>query len=115
MIAAILRRFAVVVAASICIHVVPGFAQANSGAASANVAPSKRCTALNAKVAREEKALGAIADAAAKERKARATCTSKILCARYDSSIQSLEKRLPRQEARVSRFKADAALACAVP
>jgi hypothetical protein len=73
---------------------------------------SKKCLAATRKVDREQKALSAAVDAIAKDKKGRESCSTKSMCSRYDSAIDSMEKRKARHETRLTRFKEDADSAC---
>ena len=83
--------------------------------AAASAGASKPCLAATRKVDREQKALTAANETIAKDKKGRETCTSKNMCARYDSAIADFEKRKARHETRLARFKDDAEKACKAP
>ncbi len=77
--------------------------------------PSKPCVTARKKLDKEQRSLAAATDALARDKKARESCSSKSMCARYDTSISATEKRKSRHETRVSRFKEDADKACRAP
>jgi hypothetical protein len=110
------RRLALALTLAL-VGVVPTPARAQAGPAQASAAgpASKRCNAMHAKVAREEKARNATSEAIAKELRGRETCTSKSQCARYDSALRSLDKRLAQQQARVDRFGGEVRSTCGTP
>jgi hypothetical protein len=95
---------------------VPAAAQTAGGpqpaAASVPASASKKCTAATRKVDREQKALNTAVDSIAKDRKGRESCSTKNMCSRYDSAIDTMEKRKARHETRLARFKDDAQKAC---
>jgi Skp family chaperone for outer membrane proteins len=74
--------------------------------------PTKACENARKKVAREQRTMGEVADALARAQKARATCTSRSACARYDEAIRDTERRQSRQETRLARFGREVAAAC---
>ena len=67
--------------------------------------PTKACKAAQMKVAREQSALETAKAQLAKDTQGRDTCATKTSCARYDSSIATLQKRITRHEARVKNFQ----------
>jgi len=73
---------------------------------------SKPCVTARKKLDKEQRSLAATTDALARDKKARESCSSKSMCARYDTSISATDKRRSRHETRVSRFKEDADKAC---
>ncbi|MBS0319732.1 MAG: hypothetical protein JSR18_04260 [Proteobacteria bacterium] len=75
--------------------------------------PTKACRAARTKVLREQQLLDAARADLAATQKARATCASKTACARADDRIASLQRRLPRYEARLATYKGTEADACA--
>ena len=81
-------------------------------AQSAPPAPSKACDNARKKVAREEHALAETGEAIARARRARETCTSRSACARLDEAASDGERRRVRHEARLARFREEAAAAC---
>ena len=74
--------------------------------------PSKQCVTARKKEDREQRSLNAATDSIARDRKARESCSSKSMCARYDTAISAMEKRQARHETRLTRFKEDVANAC---
>jgi hypothetical protein len=87
-------------------HVVPA-------APSPLAAPlSKQCESARRKVDREQKALSATADAMARDQRAREACTSRNVCARYDTAISDAQRRMVRREARLARFRDEASASC---
>ncbi len=74
--------------------------------------PSKACETARKKVDREQKSTAAAAEAIARDRNARETCTSRSLCARYDASIVDNERSKARHETRLARFRLEVAQAC---
>ena len=75
--------------------------------------PSKPCLTARKKEDREQRSLSAAIDSIARDRKARESCSSKSMCARYDTAISAMEKRQARHETRLTRFKEDVDKACA--
>ena len=73
---------------------------------------SKQCESAKRKVTREQKALAATADGIARDQRAREACTSRIVCARYDSAISDAQRRMERREARLARFRDEASASC---
>jgi hypothetical protein len=73
---------------------------------------SKQGESAKRKVAREQKALAATADGIARDRRAREACTSRSVCARYDSAIDDAQRRMVRREARLARFRDEASASC---
>ena len=84
-----------------------------AGAASAE--PSKQCMTSRKKEDKEQRSLTAAIDAIAKDTKARESCSSKSMCARYDDAISAMEKRKTRHETRLARFKEDVDKDCKAP
>ena len=77
------------------------------------VAPiSKQCEAAKRRVDREQKALATTADGIARDQQARASCTSRSVCARYDEAISDAQRRMARREARLARFRDEARASC---
>ncbi len=74
--------------------------------------PSKQCVTAGKKVDKEQRSLTAAIDAIAHDKKGRESCSSKSMCARYDTAISDMEKRKSRHETRLTRFKEDADKAC---
>ncbi len=70
--------------------------------------PTKACRAARTKVPREQQLLDAARADLATTQKARATCASKTACARADDRIASLQRRVPRYEARLATYSIDA-------
>ena len=75
--------------------------------------PTKQCVTARKREDREQRSLTAAIDAIARDRKARESCSSKSMCARYDTAISAMEKRQARHETRLTRFKEDVDKACA--
>ena len=90
---------------------VPASAQAPAAATGA-AEPSKSCMTARKKEDKEQRSLTSANESIAKDRKARESCSSKSMCARYDSAITAMEKRQARHETRLSRFKEDVEKAC---
>jgi Ni/Co efflux regulator RcnB len=78
-------------------------------------ATTKSCETAKRKIEREQKSLAAATDSMVRDQRARQTCASRSVCARYDSAIAGTDKRRWRHEARLARFKEEAAAACAAP
>ena len=74
--------------------------------------PSKSCVTARKKEDKEQRSLTSATESIAKDRAARESCSSKSMCARYDSAITAMEKRQARHETRLSRFKEDVEKAC---
>jgi len=94
----------------------PASAQNAAPAAAANTSgaqPTKQCVTARKKEDREQRSLSAAIDSIARDRKARESCSSKSMCARYDTAISAMEKRQARHETRLTRFKEDVDKACA--
>jgi hypothetical protein len=77
--------------------------------------PSKQCMTARKKDDKEQRSLTAATDSIAHDKKARESCSSKSMCARYDTAISAMEKRQARHETRLARFKEDVARACKAP
>ena len=77
--------------------------------------PSKQCVTSRKKEDREQRSLNAATDAIARDRKARESCSSTGMCARYDTAISAMEKRQTRHETRLTRFKEDVDKTCKTP
>jgi hypothetical protein len=90
-----------VIAALVC--VVANFASA---------ADTKQCQVAKRKVEREQRSLAAATDLIAHDKRARETCTSRSVCARYDAEIADTERRSARVANRLARYQAEAAAAC---
>jgi len=86
----------------------PVSAQAPAGAPKV----SKACGAATTKATRERQTLDAARNQLARDAKARETCTTRSACARLDSSIATLQKRVKSHEMRVSNFDARREKAC---
>lgn len=91
----------------------PARAQPAAGAAASE--PSKQCVTATKKVAAEQRSLSTATDSLTHDKKARASCSGKSMCERYDTAISATEKRQARHETRLARFKEDAAKACKSP
>jgi hypothetical protein len=74
--------------------------------------PTKQCMTARKKADTEQRSLTAATDSIAKDKKARESCSSKSMCARYDTAISAMEKRQARHETRLARFKEDLANDC---
>jgi len=74
--------------------------------------PSKSCMTARKKEDKEQRSLTSANESIAKDRKARESCSSKSMCARYDSAIAAMEKRQARHETRLARFREDVEKAC---
>ena len=74
--------------------------------------PTKQCMTARKKEDKEQRSLTSAIDSIAHDKKARESCSSKSMCARYDSAISAMEKRQARHETRLSRFKEDVDKAC---
>ncbi len=74
--------------------------------------PTKQCVTARKKEDKEQRSLTAAIDSIARDKKARESCSSKSMCARYDSAISAMEKRRSRHETRLTRFKEDVDKAC---
>lgn len=68
-------------------------------------APTKACETARKKIDREQKSIDGAAEAVARDRKARETCTSRVLCSRLDAAIESTSRRQARHEVRLQRFQ----------
>ncbi|MFO1414939.1 MAG: hypothetical protein U1F10_13715 [Burkholderiales bacterium] len=75
-------------------------------------APTKACETARKKIDREQKSIAGAAESIARDRKARETCTSRVLCSRLDASIDSTMRRQARHEARLVRFEKEVADKC---
>ena len=80
--------------------------------ATAATEPSKACVTARKKEDKEQRSLTSANESIAKDKKARESCSSKSMCARYDSAITAMEKRQARHETRLSRFREDVEKAC---
>ena len=84
----------------------PAMAQTSAPPASTSGAePTKSCVTARKKEDREQRSLTAAIDSIARDKKGRESCSSKSMCARYDSAIAAMEKRRARHEIRLARFK----------
>ena len=90
----------------------PASAQSPAPTATGAAEPSKSCLTARKKEDKEQRSLTSANDSIAKDRKARESCSSKSMCARYDSAITAMEKRQARHETRLARFKEDVEKAC---
>ena len=89
----------------------PAAAQTPAPAAGA-AEPSKTCMTARKKEDKEQRSLTSANESIAKDKKARESCSSKSMCARYDSAIAAMEKRQARHETRLARFREDVEKAC---
>jgi hypothetical protein len=48
----------------------------------------------------------------ARDQRAREVCTSRNVCARYDTAISDAQRRMVRREARLARFRDEASASC---
>jgi len=80
--------------------------------AQAGPAPTKACDTARKKIDREQKSIDNAAESVARDRKARETCTSRVLCSRLDASIESASRRQARHEARLVRFEREVVEKC---
>jgi len=91
----------------------PSHAQATSPAAdNAESRAGRKCDTLQRRIAKEESSLSSFEQTLTTDRKGRETCSSKPMCARYDQAIKAMEERKSQHEARLAKFKSDAADAC---
>jgi hypothetical protein len=74
--------------------------------------PTKQCSTSRKKADKEQRSLTSANESIAHDKKARASCSSKSMCARYDAAISAMEKRQARHETRLARFKEDVANDC---
>ena len=79
---------------------------------SAHAADTKQCQVAKRKIEREQRSLAAANDLIAHDKQARETCTSRTICARYDSEIADAQRRSARVANRLARFQAEADAAC---
>ena len=77
--------------------------------------PTKKCSTARKQAEKEQRSLTSATDSIAHDKKARESCSSKSMCARYDSAISAMEKRQARHETRLARFKDDLEKFCAPP
>jgi hypothetical protein len=89
-----------------------GCALAGGVVAQAVPAPTKACETARKKIDREQKSIAALAEAIARDRKAREACTARVTCSRLDSSIESAQRRQARHDTRLLRFREEVATAC---
>lgn len=75
--------------------------------------PTKKCSTARKQADKEQRSLTAATDSIAHDKKARESCSSKSMCARYDAAISAMEKRQARHETRLARFKEDLEKSCA--
>jgi hypothetical protein len=73
----------------------------------------KACETARRKVEREQRSVDEAAAGIARDRIARAGCTTRSQCARYDASIADAERSRSRHETRLARFRLEAAQTCA--
>jgi hypothetical protein len=81
-------------------------------AAQSAPAPTKACETARKKIDREQKSIDSAAESIARDRRARQTCTSRVLCSRLDASIESAERRKARHDARLVRFRQEVVQEC---
>jgi hypothetical protein len=99
-------------AALVLCAALPAYAQAAAPAAASAAEPTKACLTARKKEDKEQRSLTSANESIAKDRKGRESCSSKSMCARYDSAISAMEKRQARHETRLARFKEDVEKAC---
>ncbi len=75
--------------------------------------PTKKCSTARKQADKEQRSLTSATDSIAHDKKARESCSSKSMCARYDAAISAMEKRQARHETRLARFKEDLEKSCA--
>jgi hypothetical protein len=102
----------VLVALLLCAALPASAQTAPPATASAAAEPSKACQTARKKEDKEQRSLTSANESIARDRKARESCSSKSMCARYDSAITAMEKRQARHETRLARFREDVAKAC---
>jgi hypothetical protein len=95
----------------LALSAVPTSAQP-AATAPAAIEESKQCTTARKKEDREQRSLVSATDSIARDKQARESCSSKSMCARYDTAISDMEKRQSRHQTRLARFKEDTATAC---
>ncbi|HQR11862.1 MAG TPA: hypothetical protein PLW68_11080 [Casimicrobiaceae bacterium] len=86
-----------------------------STTAPGGVEPSKQCMTSRKKEDKEQRSLTSAIDSIARDTKARESCSSKSMCARYDDAISAMEKRKARHETRLARFKEEVVKECKSP
>ena len=91
----------------------PGESRAASPDPAAAPETSKNCSTARKKADKEQRSLTAATESIARDKKGRESCSSKSMCARYDSAISAMEKRQARHETRLTRFKEDVEKSCA--
>ena len=74
--------------------------------------PTKSCMTARKKEDKEQRSLTSANESIAKDTKARETCSSKSMCARYDAAVADMEKKKARHETRLARFREDVEKAC---
>ncbi|MCC7328160.1 MAG: hypothetical protein IT521_15300 [Burkholderiales bacterium] len=74
--------------------------------------PGKRCMNAMRKIDRESAEIAANAERIARDRDARAVCSSRRACARLDGTIDDAERKQARRELRLARFREEASAAC---
>jgi hypothetical protein len=72
------------------------------------------CVKAKRRIAQEEKRAAKGEPTVESLRKARETCASPAACARIDGRLRALETRMKHHDARLARFKAQAAKACGI-
>ena len=90
----------------------PGVSLAASSDPAAAPEPSKKCSTARKQADKEQRSLTSATESIAHDKKARESCSSKSMCARYDAAISAMEKRQARHETRLARFKEDVGKAC---
>jgi hypothetical protein len=74
---------------------------------------SRQCLKAQRKVTKEENWTVRAEATMERDRKGRESCATPAICARYDARLREMDKRKQRHDARLGKFKADAARACA--
>jgi hypothetical protein len=80
--------------------------------APALAAPSSQCVKAQRKVAKEERWTVSAEATLERDRKGRAACATAQVCKSYDQRIRTMETRKMRHDARLARFRGEAAKAC---
>lgn len=99
-------------AVALCACLACAVVQAQVAPAPAAAKPTKACETASRKIDREQKAIDLAAESVARDRKARATCTSRVLCSRLDAAIESATRTQARHEARMKRFQQEVVDTC---
>ena len=78
----------------------------------ARTGAGKKCETLQRRIAKEQSSLSSFDQTIATDQKGRESCSTKPMCARYDEAIKAMKSRKVEHEARLAKFKSDAAEAC---